>query len=199
MWFWTSALDQDSGCIIWVPRRTPTSPKCMVSNPTTSIMLHFAATSQEPGWMVYTRYCLLGLSTWEIAGSQRARWTPLRRFRCCAPFLDPSRLSRSSIRISSLADNGWCTNTSRRRTLISLWASGKVWTIQDATPPEYLFFTGLIDNIWPHCFGGCSIARPTDEWLLQAGEWDSANLKPGADEGVFDTIPHAVGVLVKKR
>jgi len=61
-----------------------------------------------------------------------------------------------------------------------------------------LTLVGLIDHVWPHCFDGCSITRPTDEWLLQAGEWDSVDLKPGADEGAFDTIPHAIGVLVKR-
>lgn len=58
---------------------------------------------------------------------------------------------------------------------------------------------GLIDHVWPHFFDGCSITRPTDEWLLQAGEWESVDLKPGDDETKFDVIPHAIGTLVKKR
>ncbi|GAB7346478.1 hypothetical protein MBLNU457_5168t1 [Dothideomycetes sp. NU457] len=57
----------------------------------------------------------------------------------------------------------------------------------------------LIDHVWPHFFDGCSITRPTDEWLLQAGEWESADLKPGDDETKYDVIPHAIGTLVKKR
>lgn len=55
-----------------------------------------------------------------------------------------------------------------------------------------------LDLIWPQFFDGCSITRPTDEWLLQAGEWESVNLKPGIDETVFDTLPRTIGVLVKK-
>lgn len=47
--------------------------------------------------------------------------------------------------------------------------------------------------------GGCDITRPTDEWLLQAGEWEKVDLKPGVGEGPYDTVPHVIGHLVKKR
>ncbi|KAK8220062.1 hypothetical protein M8818_000478 [Zalaria obscura] len=60
-----------------------------------------------------------------------------------------------------------------------------------------LFVTELINLVWPVCFGGCSITRPTDEWLLTAGEWSDVNLKPGEGEGKYDTIPHVLGTLVK--
>ncbi|PSK56977.1 hypothetical protein B9Z65_6601 [Elsinoe australis] len=55
----------------------------------------------------------------------------------------------------------------------------------------------IIDVIWPTCFGGCSITRPTDEYLISAGNWSDVDLHPGADEGRFDTIPHALGYLRK--
>jgi len=57
---------------------------------------------------------------------------------------------------------------------------------------------GLINYAWPHFFDGCSLTRPTDEWLLQAGDWESVDLKPGDDETRFDVIPHAIGSLVKR-
>lgn len=53
--------------------------------------------------------------------------------------------------------------------------------------------------IWPHFFNGCTITRPTDEWLLQAGEWEEVNLRPGAGEGPYDTLPHSIGTLTKKK
>lgn len=57
---------------------------------------------------------------------------------------------------------------------------------------------GFINLIWPHFFGGCDICRPTDEWLLRAGEWDKVDLKPGVGEGKYDTLPHVVGTLTKR-
>ncbi|KAL1304193.1 hypothetical protein AAFC00_000616 [Neodothiora populina] len=59
------------------------------------------------------------------------------------------------------------------------------------------YWQSLIDVIWPTFFDGCSITRPTDEWLQQAGEWASVDLNPGAGEYKYDVIPHAIGVLVK--
>ena len=60
-------------------------------------------------------------------------------------------------------------------------------------------FVEGINMIWPHFFDGCNITRPTDEWLLQAGEWEEVNLRPGEGEGKYDTLPHAIGTLTKKR
>jgi len=56
---------------------------------------------------------------------------------------------------------------------------------------------GAINVIWPHFFNGCDICRPTDEWLLQAGKWDRVELKAGAGEGKYDTVPHVIGTLTK--
>lgn len=58
---------------------------------------------------------------------------------------------------------------------------------------------GGINIVWPHFFNGCNITRPTDEWLLQAGEWDEVKLRPAAGEGKYDTVPHIIGTLTKKR
>ncbi|KAK6435877.1 mitochondrial dynamin GTPase Msp1 [Oleoguttula sp. CCFEE 5521] len=55
-----------------------------------------------------------------------------------------------------------------------------------------------VNTVWPQFFNGCDICRPTDEWLLQAGEWEEVNLKFGNDEGKYDTVPHAIGTLTKK-
>jgi hypothetical protein len=67
-----------------------------------------------------------------------------------------------------------------------------------ANPPRK---TGLINIIWPHFFNGCDITRPTEEWLLQAGagEWAEVDLKPGPGEGKYDTIPHVIGTLTKRK
>nr|POF13981.1 methyltransferase-like protein 7a [Quercus suber] len=43
-----------------------------------------------------------------------------------------------------------------------------------------------VNLIWPTFFNGCDITRPTDEWLLAAGEWDEVNLRSGAGEGRCD-------------
>lgn len=59
--------------------------------------------------------------------------------------------------------------------------------------------TEALNIIWPHFLGGCDITRPTDEWLLQAGEWETVALRPGVGEGPYDTVPHITGHLVKKR
>lgn len=48
-------------------------------------------------------------------------------------------------------------------------------------------------------FNGCNVTRPTDEWLQQAGEWEEVKLEPGAGEGKYDTLPHAIGTLTKKK
>ncbi|KAF2863110.1 S-adenosyl-L-methionine-dependent methyltransferase [Piedraia hortae CBS 480.64] len=55
----------------------------------------------------------------------------------------------------------------------------------------------LLNLVWPHFFNGCDLTRPTDEWLLKAGDWAEVKLYPGEDEGKFDSIPHVYGLLVK--
>lgn len=47
-------------------------------------------------------------------------------------------------------------------------------------------------------FNGCDITRPTDEWLLKAGEWAQVRLRPGDNEGKYDTVPHVIGTLTKR-
>lgn len=59
--------------------------------------------------------------------------------------------------------------------------------------------TGFINIVWPHFLNGCDITRPTDEWLLQAGEWEEVALRPGPGEGKYDTIPHVIGTLTKRK
>jgi hypothetical protein len=57
----------------------------------------------------------------------------------------------------------------------------------------------FINLVWPHFFNGCDICRPTDEWLLRAGEWEEVKLRPGPGEGPYDTVPHIIGTLTKRR
>lgn len=58
---------------------------------------------------------------------------------------------------------------------------------------------GLLDHVWPVFFDGCSLTRPTDEWLTGAGEWESIELGAEEGQGRYDTIPRVVGKLIKKR
>ena len=56
----------------------------------------------------------------------------------------------------------------------------------------------MIDIVWPTLFDGCSLTRNTEDLLLQAGEWESADLHPGSKEGRFNQLPHTVGRLIKQ-
>lgn len=57
---------------------------------------------------------------------------------------------------------------------------------------------GFINLIWPHFIGGCELVRPTDEWLIRAGDWREVKLEPSIGEGPYSTIPHVIGHLVKQ-
>ena len=55
----------------------------------------------------------------------------------------------------------------------------------------------LIDLVWPHFLGGCSITRDTGKWLKEAGPWSKVDLKQPEDETPYDMVPHVMGVLTK--
>ncbi|KAK3059047.1 hypothetical protein LTR09_000613 [Extremus antarcticus] len=81
---------------------------------------------------------------------------------------------------------------------------GGQWLVYEHIKTKYQsdfvgYWQSGINVIWPHLFGGCSITRPTDEWLLQAGEWEEVKLRPVEGQGKYDTVPHVVGTLTKKR
>lgn len=65
--------------------------------------------------------------------------------------------------------------------------------------PTNVFLLDGLNIIWPHFLNGCNITRPTDEWLLRAGEWEHNGLEPASGEGPYDTIPHVLGTLTKKK
>ncbi|KAF2719772.1 S-adenosyl-L-methionine-dependent methyltransferase [Polychaeton citri CBS 116435] len=88
--------------------------------------------------------------------------------------------------------------------LFPLLKPGGKWLVYEHIKTKYdTDFVGywqrLINVIWPTFFNGCDICRPTDEWLLTAGEWEQVNLKPGQSEGPYDTVPHVVGTLTKRK
>ncbi|KAI5357721.1 Putative S-adenosyl-L-methionine-dependent methyltransferase [Septoria linicola] len=88
--------------------------------------------------------------------------------------------------------------------LYPLLKPGGKWLMFEHVKTKYqgdfvAYWQRLINVIWPHFFGGCDICRPTDEWLLQAGEWEQVELRPGAGEGRYDTVPHVIGSLTKKK
>lgn len=55
----------------------------------------------------------------------------------------------------------------------------------------------LIDVVWPHFLGGCSITRDTEKWLRAAGPWRKVDLKQPELEPSYQIIPHVMGVLTK--
>ena len=55
----------------------------------------------------------------------------------------------------------------------------------------------MIDLVWPHFLGGCSITRDTERWLREAGDWSKIDLKQPEAEPSYQVIPHVMGVLVK--
>lgn len=59
-------------------------------------------------------------------------------------------------------------------------------------------FLEAVNLAWPTFFNGCDITRPTDEWLLQAGDWEEVKLRPAGGEGPYDTVPHVIGTLTKR-
>jgi hypothetical protein len=57
--------------------------------------------------------------------------------------------------------------------------------------------TALVDVVWPHFLGGCSITRDTEKWLRDAGPWSKVDLKQPELEPSYQVIPHVMGVLTK--
>ena len=47
--------------------------------------------------------------------------------------------------------------------------------------------------------GNCNLTRPTDAYVLSAGEWESVDLKLPENEEPWRIIPHVSGRLVKVR
>ncbi|CAK3799995.1 S-adenosyl-L-methionine-dependent methyltransferase [Lecanosticta acicola] len=88
--------------------------------------------------------------------------------------------------------------------LYPLLKPGGRWLVYEHVRTKYsgdfvYYWQKLINLVWPHFFNGCDICRPTDEWLLRSGEWEEVNLRPGQGEGPYDTLPHVIGTLTKKR
>ncbi|GAB7347081.1 hypothetical protein MBLNU459_g3212t1 [Dothideomycetes sp. NU459] len=84
-----------------------------------------------------------------------------------------------------------------------LLKKGGRWLVYEHVRTKYQnefvgWWQDTINKVWPLFFDGCDICRPTDEWLLQAGDWETVALEPGKGEGKYDTIPHAIGTLVKR-
>ncbi|THW29107.1 S-adenosyl-L-methionine-dependent methyltransferase [Aureobasidium pullulans] len=65
--------------------------------------------------------------------------------------------------------------------------------------PVLTCFLALVNLVWPTFFDGCDITRPTDKWLREAGDWEEISLRAGEGEGPYDTIPHSLGTLIKRR
>ncbi|KAK0264366.1 hypothetical protein B0A54_06335 [Friedmanniomyces endolithicus] len=88
--------------------------------------------------------------------------------------------------------------------LYPLLKPGGKWLVYEHVRTKYqgdfvAHWQRAINTVWPHFFNGCDITRPTDEWLLQAGEWEEVNLRPGKGEGKYDTVPHTIGTLTKRK
>ncbi|KAG8623666.1 hypothetical protein KVT40_008642 [Elsinoe batatas] len=86
--------------------------------------------------------------------------------------------------------------------LYKLLKPGGQWIVYEHIKTLYTYkiiatWQKIIDIAWPICYGGCSITRPTDEYLARAGTWTSFDLRPNDDETKYDAVPHAKGVLIK--
>jgi hypothetical protein len=64
---------------------------------------------------------------------------------------------------------------------------------------DSVLFSAFINLMWPTFFGGCDITRPTDQWLRDAGDWEEVALRAGEGEGSYHTLPHSLGMLVKRK
>ncbi|KAK6005130.1 hypothetical protein QM012_007909 [Aureobasidium pullulans] len=81
---------------------------------------------------------------------------------------------------------------------------GGTWVVYEHVKTKYHndfvgYWQPFVNLIWPTFFGGCDIARPTDEWLREVGDWEEVLLRAGEGEGPYDTIPHSLGTLVKRK
>ena len=47
--------------------------------------------------------------------------------------------------------------------------------------------------------GGCELIRPTGDWLLQAGVWDTVDLKLPEQDDPWLAITHVSGTLTKPK
>lgn len=47
--------------------------------------------------------------------------------------------------------------------------------------------------------GSCHLCRPTRDWIVEAGSWDSVDLADKEGEAWYEMIPHTVGTLTKAR
>lgn len=47
--------------------------------------------------------------------------------------------------------------------------------------------------------GGCELIRPTSDWLLQAGKWDTVDLKLPEQDDPWRAVTHISGTLTKAK
>ncbi|CAC9887356.1 unnamed protein product [Aureobasidium pullulans] len=81
---------------------------------------------------------------------------------------------------------------------------GGMWVVYEHVKTKYQgdfvgYWQPLVNLVWPTFFDGCDITRPTDKWLREAGDWEEISLRAGEGEGPYDTIPHSLGTLIKRR
>ncbi|KAK5122149.1 hypothetical protein LTR85_004395 [Meristemomyces frigidus] len=81
---------------------------------------------------------------------------------------------------------------------------GGRWLVYEHVRTKYQsdfvgYWQKAVNLAWPTFFNGCDITRPTDEWLLQAGDWEEVSLRAGKGEGKYDTVPHVMGTLTKRK
>ncbi|KAI4851093.1 S-adenosyl-L-methionine-dependent methyltransferase [Aureobasidium sp. EXF-8845] len=89
--------------------------------------------------------------------------------------------------------------------LYPMLKKGGTWVVYEHVRTKYrdefvgYFWQPFVNLIWPIFFGGCDITRPTDQWLRDVGDWKEVSLRAGEGEGPYNTIPHSLGTLVKKK
>lgn len=58
----------------------------------------------------------------------------------------------------------------------------------------FLEFTNIP---WKRTIGSCRLCRPTGDWIIQAGSWDSVDIASCPDASAYELVPHVAGSLVK--
>ncbi|KAG8526563.1 uncharacterized protein KY384_008764 [Bacidia gigantensis] len=58
---------------------------------------------------------------------------------------------------------------------------------------------GVYQIAWPWLMGGCSLVRPTADYLLSAGKWETVDLTSSAKEDPWLVIPRVSGKLIKAK
>lgn len=78
----------------------------------------------------------------------------------------------------------------------SFFPSSSSFVHPNVLSPDFLH-VGLINLIWPHIMGGCSLRRDTASTVRNAGTWSEIDISRPDGEAWYHAAPHLLGVLRK--